>query len=66
MAKKPKGKKARRQPKKRRSTWLLAGLAVLLMAGAGTYILAQSRPAYGSLSAIGQGKPVIVEVFLPT
>ncbi len=66
MAKKPKGKKAMMRPKKRRSTWLLAGLAVLLMAGAGTYILAQSRPAYGSLSAIGQGKPVIVEVFLPT
>ncbi len=66
MAKKPKGKKARRRPKKRRSTWLLAGIVVLLVAVAGTYILAQSRPAYGSLSAIGQGKPVIVEVFLPT
>ncbi len=66
MAKKPKGKKARRRPKKRRSTLLLAGVVVLLVAAAGTYILAQSRPAYGSLSAIGQGKPVIVEVFLPT
>lgn len=66
MAKKPKGKKARRRPKKRRSTWMLAGLVVLLVAVAGTYILAQSRPAYGSLSAIGQGRPVIVDVFLPT
>ena len=58
MAKK---KKVRSQPK------LFTGGLVLLVAAAGMlYVLSSSRPAYGSLSDIGQGKPVIVEVFLPT
>ena len=62
MAKKKKG---RSQPK--RNTWLFTAGLVLLVAAAGMlYVLSSSRPAYGSLSDIGHGKPVIVEVFLPT
>ncbi len=62
MAKKKEG---RSQPK--RNTWLLTGGLVVLLAGGGiVYLLTQSSPAWGTLSDIGQGKPVIVEVFLPT
>lgn len=59
-------KKKKRRSKPKKSALLLTGGLVLLLAVAGIYILAQSGPAYGSLSAIGKGKPVIVEVFLPT
>lgn len=60
-----KEKKGRSRPK--RNTWLLTGGLVVLLAGGGVaYLLAQTGPAWGTLSDIGQGKPVIVEVFLPT
>lgn len=63
MAKKKKGAS---RPKTKGSTWLLTGGLALLMAAGGLYFLFQSKPAYGSLDDIGKGKPVIVEVFLPT
>jgi LPXTG-motif cell wall-anchored protein len=63
MAKKQKG---RTRPKSKGNTWLLTGGLVLLLAAGGLFFLVQSRPAYGSLSDIGKGKPAIVDVFLPT
>lgn len=58
--------KSRAQPKSKGNTLLLTGGIVLLLGAAGLYFLFQSRPAHGSLSDIGKGKPVIVDVFLPT
>ncbi len=61
-----KSKTSRTRPRPKGNTWLLTGGLVLLLGAAGLYFLVQSRPAYGSLSDIGKGKPVIVDVFLPT
>ncbi len=63
MAKKRKG---RSRSKGKGNTWLLTGGLVVLLAAAGLYFVTRSQPAYGSLEAIGQGKPVIAQVFLPT
>jgi hypothetical protein len=59
-----KGKK--KKTKKASRLWLALLGGLVLVTGGGLYLFSQSSPAYSSLESIGQGKPAIVQVFLPT